>query len=92
LSLSTIETPFFGLDFPGYVDPRVPYWHLGLHMNIDLTAFLVEGREDGYLRHFSASFKRHPMASPPSAGGSRTRAFGTARGPRGEGGAPGPFE
>src|SRR3954447_12824980 len=23
LSLATIETPFFGLDFPGYVDPRV---------------------------------------------------------------------
>jgi pimeloyl-ACP methyl ester carboxylesterase len=28
LSLSTIETPFFGLDYPGYVDPRVAYWHL----------------------------------------------------------------
>jgi pimeloyl-ACP methyl ester carboxylesterase len=25
LSLATIETPFFGLEFPGYVDPRVPY-------------------------------------------------------------------
>jgi hypothetical protein len=26
LSLATIETPFFGLDFRGYVDPRVAYW------------------------------------------------------------------
>ena len=23
LSLATIETPFFGLDYPGYNDPRV---------------------------------------------------------------------
>src|SRR3979490_575437 len=46
LSLATIETPFFGLNFPGYVDPRVPYWHFGMHMNMDVTRFLVEGRED----------------------------------------------
>jgi pimeloyl-ACP methyl ester carboxylesterase len=31
LSLATIETPFFGLSFPGYVDPRTTYWHLGMH-------------------------------------------------------------
>ena len=37
ISLSTIETPFFGLDYPGYVDPRVEYWHLGMHMNMDIT-------------------------------------------------------
>ncbi len=53
LSLATIETPFFGLDFPGYVDPRVPYWHLGMHMNMDITRFLVEGREEEYLRDSS---------------------------------------
>src|SRR5262245_22075548 len=34
LSLATIETPFFGLSFPGYVDPRVPDWHLGMHMKM----------------------------------------------------------
>jgi pimeloyl-ACP methyl ester carboxylesterase len=63
-SLATIETPFFGLDFPGYVDPRVPYWHLALHMNMDITAFLVEGREDGYLRHFFRDFAYNPNAIP----------------------------
>ena len=52
LSLATIETPFFGLKFPGYIDPRVAYWHLGMHMNMDITRFLVEGREEQYLRHF----------------------------------------
>src|SRR6266487_3032831 len=35
LSLATIETPFFGLDYPDYVDPRVAYWHLGMHANMD---------------------------------------------------------
>ncbi len=40
VSLATIETPFFGLNYPGYVDPRVPYWHLGMHMNMDVTRFL----------------------------------------------------
>ena len=48
LSLSTIETPFFGLKYPGYVDPRVAYWHLGMHMNMDISVFLIEGREDRY--------------------------------------------
>jgi pimeloyl-ACP methyl ester carboxylesterase len=62
LSLATIETPFFGLSFPGYVDPRVPYWHLGMHMNMDVTRFLVEGREDQYLRHFFRDFAYDPDA------------------------------
>jgi len=64
LSLATIETPFFGLSFPGYVDPRVPYWHLSMHMNMDITAFLVEGREDRYLRHFFRDFAYNPDAMP----------------------------
>jgi pimeloyl-ACP methyl ester carboxylesterase len=59
-SLATIETPFFGLDFPGYVDPRVTYWHLGMHMNMDITRFLVEGREEQYLRHFFRDFAYNP--------------------------------
>jgi pimeloyl-ACP methyl ester carboxylesterase len=62
LSLATIETPFFGLSFPGYVDPRVPYWHLGMHMNMDVTRFLVEGREEQYLRHFFRDFAYNPSA------------------------------
>jgi pimeloyl-ACP methyl ester carboxylesterase len=62
LSLTTIETPFFGLSFPGYVDPRVAYWHLGMHMNMDVTRFLVEGREDQYLRHFFRDFAYNPDA------------------------------
>ncbi|WP_370152566.1 alpha/beta fold hydrolase [Bradyrhizobium japonicum] len=64
LSLATIETPFFGLSFPGYVDPRVPYWHLGMHMNMDVTRFLVEGREEQYLRHFFRDFAYNPNAVP----------------------------
>ncbi|MFM0484812.1 alpha/beta hydrolase [Paraburkholderia strydomiana] len=64
LSLATIETPFFGLDFAGYVDPRVPYWHLGMHMNMDITRFLVEGREEQYLRHFFRDFAYTPTAVP----------------------------
>jgi pimeloyl-ACP methyl ester carboxylesterase len=59
-SLTTIETPFFGLNFPGYVDPRVTYWHLGMHMNMDVTRFLVEGREEQYLRHFFRDFAYNP--------------------------------
>jgi pimeloyl-ACP methyl ester carboxylesterase len=62
LSLATIETPYFGLDFPGYVDPRVPYWHLGMHMNMDITRALIEGREDMYLRHFFRDFAYNPSA------------------------------
>jgi pimeloyl-ACP methyl ester carboxylesterase len=62
LSLATIETPFFGLSFPHYVDPRVTYWHLGMHMNMDITRFLVEGREDRYLRHFFRDFAYNPEA------------------------------
>jgi len=64
LTLATIETPFFGLDYPGYVDPRVPYWHLAMHMNMDVTTFLVEGREDRYLRHFFRDFAYDPNAIP----------------------------
>jgi pimeloyl-ACP methyl ester carboxylesterase len=64
LSLATIETPFFGLNFPGYVDPRVLYWHLTMHMNMDITRFLVEGREEVYLRHFFRDFSYDPTAVP----------------------------
>ncbi|AXQ27506.1 alpha/beta hydrolase [Solimonas sp. K1W22B-7] len=64
LSLATIETPFFGLSFPGYVDPRVAYWHLGMHMNMDITRFLIEGREEQYLRHFFRDFAYNPSAIP----------------------------
>lgn len=64
LSLSTLETPFFGLDFDGYVDPRVPYWHLGMHLNMDITRALVEGKEDMYLRHFFRDFAYNPAAMP----------------------------
>jgi pimeloyl-ACP methyl ester carboxylesterase len=64
LSLATIETPFFGLEFPGYVDPRVTYWHLSMHMNMDITRFLVEGREEQYLRHFFRDFAYNPTAIP----------------------------
>lgn len=64
LSLATIETPFFGLDYPGYVDPRVAYWHLGMHMNMDITHFLVAGREEQYLRHFFRDFAYNPAAVP----------------------------
>lgn len=62
MSLATIETPFFGLNYPGYVDPRVPYWHLGMHMNMDITRLLVEGREEQYLRHFFRDFAYNPGA------------------------------
>jgi pimeloyl-ACP methyl ester carboxylesterase len=64
LSLATIETPFFGLNFPGYVDPRVTYWHLGMHLNMDISRFLIEGREDQYLRHFFRDFSYNPTAIP----------------------------
>lgn len=64
LSLATIETPFFGLNFLGNVDPRLTYWHLGMHMNMDITSFLIEGREDRYLRHFFRDFAYSPDAVP----------------------------
>jgi pimeloyl-ACP methyl ester carboxylesterase len=63
-SLATIETPFFGLSYPGYIDPQVAYWHLGMHMNVDITQFLVEGREDRYMRHFFRDFAFNPAAMP----------------------------
>jgi pimeloyl-ACP methyl ester carboxylesterase len=62
LSLATIETPFFGLDYPGYVDPRVPYWHLGMHASMDVAHFLIAGREEQYLRHFFRDFAHNPDA------------------------------
>jgi len=62
MSLATIETPFFGLSYPGYVDPRVAYWHLGMHLNMDITRFLIEGREEQYLRHFFRDFAYNPTA------------------------------
>jgi pimeloyl-ACP methyl ester carboxylesterase len=64
LSLAAIETPFFGLEFPGYVDPRVAYWHLAMHANMDITRFLIEGREEQYLRHFFRDFAYNPDAIP----------------------------
>jgi pimeloyl-ACP methyl ester carboxylesterase len=64
MSLATIETPFFGLNYPDYVDPRVAYWHLGMHMNMDITRFLVEGKEEQYLRHFFRDFAYTPSAMP----------------------------
>jgi pimeloyl-ACP methyl ester carboxylesterase len=62
LSLATIETPFFGLSYPGYIDPRVAYWHLSLHANMDIARFLIEGREEQYLRHFFRDFAYLPDA------------------------------
>jgi pimeloyl-ACP methyl ester carboxylesterase len=62
LSLATIETPFFGLDYRDYVDPRVPYWHLSMHANMDIARFLIEGREEQYLRHFFRDFAYNPNA------------------------------
>lgn len=62
LSLATIETPFFGLSYEGYVDPRVPYWHLGMHASMDVAHFLIEGREEAYLRHFFRDFAYDPEA------------------------------
>jgi pimeloyl-ACP methyl ester carboxylesterase len=62
LSLSVIEAPFFGLDYQGYVDPRVAYWHLAMHANMDITRFLIEGREEQYLRHFFRDFAYNPEA------------------------------
>jgi len=64
LSLATIETPFFGLSYPGYVNPLVPYWHLGMHMNMDVARFLIEGREEQYIRHFFRDFAYSPDAVP----------------------------
>jgi pimeloyl-ACP methyl ester carboxylesterase len=61
-SLATIETPFFGLDYANYVDPRVAYWHLAMHANMDIARFLIEGREEQYLRHFFRDFAYNPEA------------------------------
>ena len=64
LSLATIETPFFGLDYPGYTDPQVAYWHLTMHMHVDITQLLIEGHEEPYLRHFFRDFAYNPSAMP----------------------------
>lgn len=64
ISLATIETPFFGLNYPGYTDPSVAYWHLTMHMHMDITRLLVEGREEQYLRHFFRDFAYNPDAFP----------------------------
>src|SRR4029079_15319665 len=40
VSLAAFETPSFGLNYPGCVDPRVPYWHLGMHINMDISRLL----------------------------------------------------
>lgn len=61
-SLAIIEAPFFGLNFPGYHDPRTTYWHLGMHLNMDITRFLIEGKEEEYLRHFFRDFAYNPTA------------------------------
>jgi len=66
VSLAAFETPSFGLNYPGYVDPRVPYWHLGRHMNMDISRLLVEGREEQYLRHLFCDFAYNPTAVPES--------------------------
>ena len=66
VSLAAFETPSFGLNYPGCVDPRVPYWHLGMHMNMDISRLLVEGREEQYLRHLFCDFAYNPTAVPES--------------------------
>jgi pimeloyl-ACP methyl ester carboxylesterase len=66
MSLATIETPFFGLDYPGYTDPQVAYWHLAMHMHVDIAQHLIEGREDHYIRHFFRDFAFNPAAMPES--------------------------
>ena len=35
-----------------------------MHMNMDITRFLVEGREEQYLRHFFRDFAYNPAAIP----------------------------
>ena len=35
-----------------------------MHMNMDITLFLIEGREDRYLRHFFRDFAYNPDAIP----------------------------
>lgn len=64
LSLAAIETPLFGIDYPGAVDPTRSYWHLLMHMDIDITMALLQGREDIYLRHFFRDFAYNPDCIP----------------------------
>jgi hypothetical protein len=81
LSIATIETPFFGLDYPGYVDPQVAYWHLGMHMHVDITQFLVEGREEHYLRHFFRDFAYNPNRDAGKRSATVCHAHAAARQP-----------
>ena len=84
LSLATIETPFFGLDFPGYVDPRVAYWHLGMHMNMDITRFLIEGREEAVPSAFLSRLRLQPDGHPGGRDAGLRHADAPARQPAGE--------
>jgi hypothetical protein len=36
----------------------------GMHMNMDISRFLIEGSEEQYLRHFFRDFAYNPMAIP----------------------------
>ncbi len=62
LSLSVIDAPFFGIDYPGRIDPNAAYWHLKMHANMDIAYALIQGREDVYLRHFFRDFAYNPSA------------------------------
>jgi pimeloyl-ACP methyl ester carboxylesterase len=62
LSLSVIEAPYFGIDYPGRIDPNSAYWHLEMHASMDIAHFLIQGREDVYLRHFFRDFAYNPEA------------------------------
>lgn len=64
LSLAMVEAPIFGVDYPGAVDPTTAYWHLLMHMDIDITMALLEGREEIYLRHFFRDFAYNPDCIP----------------------------
>src|SRR3954454_10951548 len=61
LSLATIETPFFGLDYPGYNDPRVAYWHLGMHAKRSS----IFGISSGISPTTRAQFPRRTFSSTP---------------------------
>lgn len=61
-SLSVIDAPFFGVDYPGRIDPNSAYWHLKMHANMDIAYSLIQGKEDLYLRHFFRDFAFNPEA------------------------------
>ncbi len=62
LSLSVVDAPYFGIDYPGRIDPHSAYWHLKMHANMDIAFSLIQGREDIYLRHFFRDFAYNPGA------------------------------